>query len=71
MRGPVESGKYTQLDYLLPSVSLAEASPTDPEIVRVGLPRRAERYTGKRLPGVGDNKPKASDHCAVIATLNV
>jgi endonuclease/exonuclease/phosphatase family metal-dependent hydrolase len=63
--------KYTQLDYLLPSASLAESSPALPEIVRVGMPRRAKRYTGKRLPGVGDNKPKASDHCAVVATLNL
>ena len=66
-----DRNKYSQLDYLLPSASLAEASPEMPEIVRVGLPRRADRYTGKRLPGVGDNTPKASDHCAVVATLKL
>jgi endonuclease/exonuclease/phosphatase family metal-dependent hydrolase len=63
--------KYTQLDYLLPSRALAEASPDPPEIMRKGMPRRAKRYTGVRLTGIGENQPKASDHCAVVATLNL
>ena len=46
-----DRNKYTQLDYLLPSKALAEASPDPPEIMRKGLPRRAERYTGPRLSG--------------------
>ena len=62
--------KYTQLDYLLPSKSPAEASSDPPEIMRKGLPRRADRYSGPRLRGVGENQPKASDHCAVVATLS-
>lgn len=63
--------KYTQLDYLLPSKALAEANADPPEIVRKGLPRRAERYSGPRFKGVGENRPKASDHCPVIATLTL
>jgi predicted extracellular nuclease len=63
--------KYSQLDYLLPSKALAETSADPPEIVRKGLPRRAKRYTGPRLRGVGDNVPKASDHCAVVADLKL
>ena len=58
--------EYRQLDYLLLSSSLARASRGLPEIVREGLPRRATRYTGARFRGVGDNKPKASDHCPVV-----
>ena len=63
--------KYSQLDYILPSRSLADASPAAPEIVRGGLPLRAERFTGKRFKGVGENLPKASDHCPVVATLTL
>ena len=43
--------KYSQLDYLLPSAALADASPEPPEIVRGGLPLRAEHFTGKRFKG--------------------
>jgi endonuclease/exonuclease/phosphatase family metal-dependent hydrolase len=63
--------KYSQLDYLLPSKALGDASADPPEIVRKGLPRRAKRYTGPRLRGVGENLPKASDHCAVVANLKL
>jgi endonuclease/exonuclease/phosphatase family metal-dependent hydrolase len=63
--------KYTQLDYVLPSKLLAKASADPPEIMRKGLPRRAKRYTGPRLRGVGNNTPKASDHCAVVADLKL
>ena len=57
---------YQQLDYLLPSRRLASRSPGPPTVVRVGLPTRAARYAGQRLPGVGHDRPKASDHCAVV-----
>lgn len=63
--------QYRQLDYILLSKSLAEASPALPEIVRKGMPRRAERYTGRRFIGVGDNTPKASDHCPVAIDVEL
>ncbi|MGX1566638.1 endonuclease/exonuclease/phosphatase family protein [Streptomyces sp. NPDC055506] len=59
--------EYRQLDYLLPSASLAQASAeSKPEILRKGMPLRADRYPGPRFPGVGTDKPKASDHCPVV-----
>lgn len=64
--------EYRQLDYLLPSASLAEASVESvPEILRMGMPLRADRYTGPRFPGVGMDKPKASDHCPVVIDLTI
>lgn len=57
---------YRQLDYLLISRSLADANAGAPEIMRKGQPLRATRYTGERFPGVGQDRPKASDHCPVI-----
>lgn len=62
---------YTQLDYLLLSNRLAEANPQPPEIMRKGMPGRAERYTGERFFGVGWDEPKASDHCAVVIDLDL
>jgi endonuclease/exonuclease/phosphatase family metal-dependent hydrolase len=64
-------GEYKQLDYLLPSQTLAQASAGAPEIVRVGLPTRADRYTGERIDGVGFREPKASDHCPVVMTIQL
>lgn len=64
--------EYRQLDYILPSLSLARAAPhTLPEILRKGMPLRAVKYTGPRFPGVGHDKPKASDHGPVIFDLEV
>ncbi len=66
-----EEEAYKQLDYLLPSASLAAATTAVPEVFRQGLPLRADKYTGPRLPGVGMEKPKASDHCPVVFELDV
>jgi endonuclease/exonuclease/phosphatase family metal-dependent hydrolase len=66
--------EYRQLDYLLPSTSLAQAAPAPrvlPEIFRKGTALRANRYKGPRFPGIGTDKPKASDHCPVIFELDV
>jgi hypothetical protein len=64
--------EYRQLDYLLLSDSLARAHPgVRPVIWRFGLPWRATRYTGARYEGVGDNEPKASDHCPVSFDLDL
>jgi hypothetical protein len=39
--------------------------------VRKGQPLRANRYTGERFPGIGLDRPKASDHCPVVMELDV
>ena len=64
-------GEYRQLDYLLLSKALAEASPGPPAIMRKGLPFRAEHYTGPRFEEVGENEPKASDHAPVAMEINL
>jgi endonuclease/exonuclease/phosphatase family metal-dependent hydrolase len=66
-----DRNKYSQLDYLLPSKSLAKASDAVPEILRNGLPLRATAYAGPRFEGVGQDSPKASDHCPVIWELQI
>lgn len=64
-------GTYHQLDYLLLSRSLAGANPGPPEIFRKGLALRAERYAGERYPGIGRDRPKASDHCPLTIALDL
>ena len=62
---------YHQIDYILLSPSLAQKNPNIiPEIIRIGQPYRAERYYGERLPRIGFQRPKASDHCPVVADIN-
>ena len=63
--------KYSQLDYLLLSRSLAESNANGPTIMRKGLPYRAARYDGDRLPDVGDNYPKASDHAVLYMDIEL
>ena len=63
--------KYHQLDFLLVSKSLAEQNLNPPQILRKGLPYRAERYGGDRFDAVGENHPKASDHCPIYIDLNL
>lgn len=62
---------YRQLDYLLLSKSLADANGNAPYIERRGMPKRADRYKGPRFPGIGVDRPKASDHCPVVMELTV
>ncbi len=59
---------YHQLDYVLPSRSLADRVQAI-EIMRKGQPLRAERYTGERFDGIGRDRPKASDHCPVVVEI--
>jgi endonuclease/exonuclease/phosphatase family metal-dependent hydrolase len=63
---------YAQLDYILLSPALAARNPgAIPEIIRVGQPWRAARHDGPRLPRVGWDRPKASDHCPVVVELEL
>ena len=63
--------KYSQLDYLLLSKSLAERNKGKPGIERRGLPWRATKYDGARFDGVGEDQPKASDHCPLYMDLEL
>ncbi|MGB8657914.1 MAG: endonuclease/exonuclease/phosphatase family protein [Candidatus Zixiibacteriota bacterium] len=62
---------YHQLDYLLVSKSLANKNGNAPYIERRGLAKRADRYKGPHFPGVGNDAPKASDHCPVVMELSI
>jgi predicted extracellular nuclease len=63
--------EYRQLDYLLLSPPLADDNPAAPEIMRKGLPFRAERYEGDRFDFIGEDNPKASDHCPLYMNLDL
>ena len=61
------SGRYSRPDYILAAPALAEKWPdVRPCILREGLSREAKRYEGRRLPGVGPHRPRASDHAALV-----
>ena len=63
--------QYSQLDYLLVSNTLANRNPGQPVIERRGLPLRAHRYAGPHFPNVGQNNPKASDHCPLYMDIEL
>ena len=73
-RGP-EERHLCQLDYIWLSPSLAERNATRvPEIVRAGQPFRTLFPPGQeveRYPRIGWDRPKASDHCPVVMTLDL
>jgi len=61
----------TQLDYILASPALA-ASVSDVAVVRRGQPYRVPNSSDiDRYPRVGHDRPKASDHCPLTATIKV
>jgi endonuclease/exonuclease/phosphatase family metal-dependent hydrolase len=62
---------YKQLDYILLSKSLAENTEDEPEIIRKGLAKMADRYSGPWFDGIGQKKPKASDHCPVVMNIKI
>jgi endonuclease/exonuclease/phosphatase family metal-dependent hydrolase len=77
--------QHTQLDYLLLSPALAKANPHPKiELLRRGLPYRVPLDPGHpdrsigylasradRYPGVGFDRPKASDHCPLVIELDL
>jgi len=68
--GPLNG--YRQLDYILLGKALdTRAGKPNPGVLRDGLPWRATKYAGDRLPNVGEDNPKASDHCALYVDLPV
>ncbi|WP_377289560.1 endonuclease/exonuclease/phosphatase family protein [Rhizobium sp. SG2393] len=73
-RGPQER-HLCQLDYLWLSQALARRNPgAVPEIIRAGQPFRTLFPPGQaveRFPRTGWDRPKASDHCPVVATLEL
>ncbi len=73
-RGPQEQ-HLCQLDYILLSQSLAERNAERvPEIIRAGQPYRTVFPPGQeveRYPRTGWDRPKASDHCPVVMTLDL
>jgi predicted extracellular nuclease len=73
-RGP-EERHLCQLDYILLSPGLARRnSHAIPEIIRGGQPYRTIFPPGQetgRYPRTGWDRPKASDHCPVVVTLNI
>jgi predicted extracellular nuclease len=66
-----DNDSYSRPDALLASPALAANWPDAvPFYLREGLSRDAERFTGKRLPGVGEHRPHASDHAALVIDFN-
>ena len=63
-------GTYSRPDALLASPALAAACPEAmPRLVREGMAREASAYPGPRLHGVGEHRPHASDHAAIMVDL--
>ncbi|WEX86451.1 endonuclease [Sinorhizobium garamanticum] len=73
-RGPAER-HLCQLDYIWLSPALASRNATRvPEIIRAGQPFRTIFPDGQqveRYPRIGWDRPKASDHCPVVMTLDI
>ena len=61
---------YRQLDYILTS-NVLSAKVKTVEIERGGVPRRATKYAGPRFRGVGEDCPKASDHCPLMVEIKI
>ena len=62
----------TQLDYILASPKMAGRLTAPPEIIRQGMPYRVlDTSTISRFPRVGWHRPKASDHCPVVAEFDL
>jgi endonuclease/exonuclease/phosphatase family metal-dependent hydrolase len=60
----------TQLDYVIASPALAERL-RGVEVIREGMPHRVPNLDAPRYPRIGWDRPKASDHCPVVAEFDV
>ncbi len=72
-KGAKKGERARQLDYIFMGKAFYErAGHPVPEIERRGLPYRAEDdYDGERFDHVGEDSPKASDHCPVTIELPI
>ena len=62
----------TQLDYIIVSPALAAMQRGQAEVVRAGMPYRVPNSAGvPRYPRVGWDRPKASDHCPMVAEFDI
>lgn len=61
----------TQLDYIITSPALAERLRGTPEVIRAGMPYRVPNLNVTRYPRIGWDRPKASDHCPVVAEFDI
>jgi endonuclease/exonuclease/phosphatase family metal-dependent hydrolase len=62
-----EGGLYSRPDGIIASPALARGWPDAcPAVLREGLSAEAARFPGPRLPGVGRQRPHASDHAALL-----
>ncbi len=65
-------GEVSQLDYILLSPDLAEASADEDVIIeKQGFADYVDKWEGKRFDGVGPEGTEASDHAGVFTTINV
>jgi endonuclease/exonuclease/phosphatase family metal-dependent hydrolase len=66
------SGRHkTQLDYIITSPALATRLRGTPEVIRAGMPYRVPNLDVSRYPRIGWDRPKASDHCPVVAEFDI
>lgn len=61
----------TQLDYIICSPALAARLDGPPRVIRSGMPVRVPNLLTARYPRVGWDRPKASDHCPVVAEFDI
>ncbi len=62
----------TQLDYIIASPALKDKMVGAPQVIRNGQPFRVPNTDSiSRYPRVGWDRPKASDHCPVVATFRI
>jgi endonuclease/exonuclease/phosphatase family metal-dependent hydrolase len=69
-KAPAGEPRVRQLDYILLSSSLAQATTAKPIVERRGLSTKATEATGPRFPGV-TAKESASDHCPLAIDIQL